>query len=132
MVTYRGGRDTERIVRFDDRDAFFEIGLEGALEHIARIDQEHGTAIQLAQVAQCLDVRRDRDEAFSLRIRVQLAMDVVEADERQRDDVLARPRGGAGGEQERADAEQVNSTHRGILAEQQFGAKSILRRGQKD
>ncbi len=96
MVADRRGCHTHGIVGVDDDGPFNEVGFERPLPHIARIDEQHGTAIVGTRLAQGVDVGGHRDQSTCMAVGGKRAVHIVGADNRNRD-FIGRRRGGDAG-----------------------------------
>ena len=81
MVTHRGGRVTESVVRRDDRRAFGQVRFKGPLEHVSGIDQQHRAAVTRAGFAQILHVAAKQREPTAAVSGKDPAMKIVGADD---------------------------------------------------
>jgi hypothetical protein len=87
-------RVADRVVSVDDHQALGEVRLDAALERVACIEHEHGAAVSGARGAEVVDEAAEHGESAACRIvREQAAVQIVRADDRQRDVVGGgRPR----------------------------------------
>ena len=80
----------DRVVRFDDGSAFDQVGFERALPHVAGINYEDGAAVLTARRTQRIDVSRNCDQPAAVRVRQQLAVNIVGPEEGNREFVAWR------------------------------------------
>ena len=91
MIADRGGPVSQRVVSGDDRRALIEIGLQGPLEHVAGVDEQHGSAVDGTRGTEIRDIAAEQGETAAILALEDSAVQVVRADDRERD----RPRGRA-------------------------------------
>ena len=109
-------RVADRVVGVDHHQAFGEVRLDAALERVAGVEHEHGAAVGRARGAQVVDEAAEhRQPAAALVVGEQTPVQIVGADDRERDLRRRRPRRSSceaerGREQERTTAEREGST----------------------
>ena len=92
-----GGRGVaEGVVRRHDIRAFGQVRLEGALEGVARVDQQHRATIPGARSTQVVHVPAEGHQSTAAIAGHHATVDVIGADDRQRDGTLSPRRGRCG------------------------------------
>ncbi len=85
VIAHCGGGVAERVVGRDNWRAFPQVRLERPLPHVAGVDQQHGAAIARAGRAEVLHVAREQGEAAVTILGKDAAVEIVGADDRERD-----------------------------------------------
>ena len=83
MIADGSCRVAERVVRSDNRGAFAEVRLEGALPHVAGIDEDDCSAVTRPRGTQVLQVTGQQGEAAATVFGKNAAVKVIRADDRQ-------------------------------------------------
>ena len=90
MVADGRGGVTQRVVCGDHRLPLVEVGLQGALEHVAGVEEQHGAAVTRARGAQVADVAAEQRQATPIAALQDAAVQIVRADDGEGDGGASR------------------------------------------